>query len=180
MIEVDARGRAALDEVLATLHAERQKAEGPEATWLGASRSLIVRLAGVLELLGSIDGKAVRPGAIGKEQVEAAAALWRDYYWPHAKAVFDSAELSDHAKRVRRVARWLLATQAKDGVARGGSPPRAQPGGDGRRDASTCCSGCTISATSSPISPIATGPAGRPTAGWSIRPWPNRENRQRK
>ena len=113
VIEVDARGRAALDGVLATLHAERQKAEGPEATWLGASRSLIVRLAGVLELLGSIDGKAVRPGAIGKEQVEAAAALWRDYFWPHAKAVFDSAELSDHSKRVRRVARWLLATQAK-------------------------------------------------------------------
>ena len=113
VIEVDARGRAALDGVLATLHAERQKAEGPEATWLGASRSLIVRLAGVLELLGSIDGKVVRPGAIGKEQVEAAAALWRDYFWPHAKAVFDSAELSDHSKRVRRVARWLLATQAK-------------------------------------------------------------------
>jgi hypothetical protein len=113
VIEVDARGRAALDGVLATLHAERQKAEGPEATWLGASRSLIVRLAGVLELLGSIDRKVVRPGAIGKEQVEAAATLWRDYFWPHAKAVFDSAELSDYSKRVRRVARWLLATQAK-------------------------------------------------------------------
>jgi hypothetical protein len=108
VIEVDARGRAALDGVLATLHAERQKAEGPEATWLGTSRSLIVRLAGVLELLGSIDGKVVRPGAIGKEQVEAAAALWRDYFWPHARAVFDSAELSEHAKRVRRVARWLV------------------------------------------------------------------------
>jgi hypothetical protein len=91
VIEVDARGRAALDGVLATLHAERQKAEGPEATWLGTSRSLIVRLAGILVLLGSIDGKVVRPGAIGKEQVEAAATLWR----------------------VRRVARWLLATQAK-------------------------------------------------------------------
>lgn len=108
VIEVDARGRAALDGVLASLHGERQKAEGPEAAWLGKSRSLIVRLSGVLELLASIDGKAKRPGAIGAEQVEAAAALWRDYYWPHAKAVFDSAELSDHAKRVRRVARWLL------------------------------------------------------------------------
>ncbi len=114
VMEVDAHGRAALDGVLASLHAERQKAEGPEATWLGASRSLIVRLAGGLELMGSIDGKVLRPGAIGKEQVEAAAALWRDYYWPHAKAVFDSAELSDHKKRVRRVARWLLATRPKE------------------------------------------------------------------
>lgn len=107
VLAVDARGRAALDKVLAGLHAERQNVEGLEAAWLGKSRSLIVRLAGMLELLATIDGKAMRPGAIGAEQVEAAAALWRDYYWPHAKAVFDSAELSDHAKRVRRVARWL-------------------------------------------------------------------------
>ncbi|MBI2714275.1 MAG: DUF3987 domain-containing protein [Rhizobiales bacterium] len=108
VLAVDARGRAALDKVLAALHAERQNVEGLEAAWIGKSRSLIVRLAGVVELLGSIGGKAVRPGAIGAEQVEAAAALWRGYYWPHAKAVFDSAELSDHSKRVRRVARWLL------------------------------------------------------------------------
>ena len=122
VIEVDARGRAALDGVLATLHAERHKAEGPEATWLGASRSLIVRLAGVLELLGSIDGRVVRPGAIGAEQVEAAAALWRDYFWPHARAVFDSAELSEHSRRVRRVARWLLdkrpATVSREDIRR--------------------------------------------------------------
>lgn len=108
VLAVDDRGRAALDKVLATLHAERQNVEGLEAAWIGKSRSLIVRLAGVIELLGSIDGKVRRPGAIGAEQVEGAAALWRDYYWPHAKAVFDSAELSDHAKRVRRVARWLM------------------------------------------------------------------------
>jgi len=117
VIEVDARGRAALDGVLAGLHDERRKAEGLEAAWLGKSRSLIVRLAGVLELLATIDGKARHPGAIGAEQVEAAAALWRDYFWPHARSVFDSAELSDHAKRVRRVARWLLDTKPK-GVTR--------------------------------------------------------------
>ena len=108
VIDVDARGRAALDDALAALHEARRKAEGLEAAWLGKSRSLIVRLAGALELLATIDGKARRPGAIGAEQVEAAAALWRDYFWPHARSVFDSAELSHHAKRVRRVARWLL------------------------------------------------------------------------
>ena len=122
VMEVDARGLKALDGVLGRLHAERQKAEGPEATWLGVSRSLIVRLAGALELLATIDGKARRPGTIGAEQVEAAAGLWRDYYWPHAKAVFDSAELSDHSKRVRRVARWLLdnrpATVSREEVRR--------------------------------------------------------------
>jgi hypothetical protein len=117
VIDVDARGRAALDAVLAGLHDERRKAEGLEAAWLGKSRSLIVRLAGILELLATVDSKAKRPGAIGAEQVEAAAALWRDYFWPHARSVFDSAELSDHSKRVRRVARWLHGTKPK-GVTR--------------------------------------------------------------
>ena len=51
-----------------------------------------MRLAGVLELLATIDGKTKRPGAIGAEQVEAAAALWRDYFRPHARSVFDSSE----------------------------------------------------------------------------------------
>jgi hypothetical protein len=114
VLAFDDRGRAALDKALAALHAERQNVEGLEAAWIGKSRSLIVRLAGVIELLGSIDGKVVRPGAIGAEQVEAAAALWRDYYWPHAKAVFDSAELSDYSKRVLRVARWLVARRPAD------------------------------------------------------------------
>ena len=122
VLAVDDRGRAALDKVLAALHAERQNVEGLEAAWIGKSRSLIVRLAGVLELLATIDGKAKRPGAIGAEQVEAAATLWRDYYWPHAKAMFDSAELSDHAKRVRRVARWLMdkrpTTVSRDDIRR--------------------------------------------------------------
>ena len=122
VIDVDAHGRAALDVVLAGLHDERRKAEGLEAAWLGKSRSLIVRLAGVLELLATIDGKARRPGAIGAAQVEAAASLWRDYLWPHARSVFDSAELSDHTKRVRRVARWLLdkrpATVSRDDIRR--------------------------------------------------------------
>ena len=108
LVAFDAHGIAALDGVLATLHAERQKTEGLERAWLGRGRSFIVRLAGILELLASADGKCLRPGAIGAGQVEAAAALWRAYWWPHAKAVFDSAELSDHTKRVRRAARWLL------------------------------------------------------------------------
>jgi hypothetical protein len=108
MLSFDARGVATLDGVLATLHAGRQNVEGLEAAWIGKSRSQIVRLAALVELLATVDGKVLRPGAIGAEQVEAAAALWRDYYWPHARAVFDSAELSDHSRRVRRVARWLL------------------------------------------------------------------------
>ncbi len=110
-LRFDERGVKALDGLLIDLHAARRSAEGLEAAWLGKSRSFIVRLAGLLELLGFTGGPRSRPGAIGREQVEAAAALWRNYFWPHARAVFDSAELSDHKQRVRRVARWLRDTR---------------------------------------------------------------------
>lgn len=110
-LRVDERGVKALDGLLTNVNAARRSAEGFEAAWLGKSRAFIVRLAGVLELLGFTGGPRSRPGAIGAEQVEAAAALWRGYFWPHARAVFDIAELSDHKRRVRRVARWLRDTR---------------------------------------------------------------------
>lgn len=110
-LRFDERGVKALDGLLIDLHAARRNAEGYEAAWLGKSKAFIVRLAGVLELLGLAGGPRSRPGAIGSEQVEAAAALWRSYFWAHARAVFDSAELSDHKRRVRRVARWLRETR---------------------------------------------------------------------
>lgn len=107
-LRFDERGVKALDAVLAAAHADRSKAEGLEAAWLGKAGAVIVRLAGALELLG-LDGasRAARPGAIGSEQVKAAATLWRDYFRPHARAVFDNAVLSLHQHRVRRAARWL-------------------------------------------------------------------------
>ena len=121
-LRFDERGVKALDGLLIDLHAARRSAEGFEAAWLGKSRAFIVRLAGILELLGFTGGPRSRPGAIGAEQVEAAAALWRSYFWPHARAVFDGVELSDHKRRVRRVARWLrdtrLATVSRQEITR--------------------------------------------------------------
>ncbi|MBI2739177.1 MAG: DUF3987 domain-containing protein [Rhodospirillales bacterium] len=116
-LRFDERGVKALDGFLTDLDAARQSAEGLEAAWLGKSRAFIVRLAGIMELLGFNGGPRSRPGAIGSEQVDAAAALWRGYFSPHARAVFDSAELSDHKRRVRRVARWLRDTRP-DAVSR--------------------------------------------------------------
>lgn len=107
VLACDAGAVAALDAVLAALHEERRHADGLEAAWIGKGRSQIARLAGCFELMGSVDRKGVRVGAIGRERVEAAATLWRDYYWPHARIVFDGAALSDRRRRERRVARWL-------------------------------------------------------------------------
>ncbi len=108
----DERGLKTLDGVLAKLHAERSKAEGLEAAWLGKGRSFIVRLAAAIELLALAQAPRVRPGAIGSERVETAAVLWKDYFLPHARALFDCVAPTDFSRRVRRVARWLKDSRA--------------------------------------------------------------------
>jgi hypothetical protein len=108
VLPFDERGIEAFDGFLAGLHAERCKAEGLEAAWLGKGPAIIARLAGALELLAwSSSGGAGLPGHIGREQVEAASRLWADYFRAHARAVFDRAVPSDFQRQVRRVARWL-------------------------------------------------------------------------
>jgi hypothetical protein len=111
VLSFDERGVEAFDEFLAGLHADRDRTEGLEAAWLGKGPATVARLAGALELLAwSGSGAPGLPGQIGRDQVEAAGALWTTYCMPHARAVFDRAAPSDFARRVRRVARWLKDT----------------------------------------------------------------------
>ena len=108
VLPFDVHGIKAFDEFLAGLHADRGKSEGLEAAWLGKGPATIVRLAAALELLAwSASGAKGPPGHIGRDQVEAATALWSGYFRPHARAVFDRAVPTDFDRRVRRVARWL-------------------------------------------------------------------------
>jgi hypothetical protein len=98
----------ALDAVLAQLHSQRLSTEGAEAAWLGKGPASIVRLAGVLALLAwSMTGTTERPPPLPRADIERAFRLWKDYFHPHAQAVFDTALPSDFQRRVRRAARWL-------------------------------------------------------------------------
>src|SRR5258708_31164841 len=104
----DEQGLKALDRFLARLHAQRPRAEGPEAHWLGKRAGTAARLAGLRALLtwAGARGSAV-PGPIGREPVEAAVDLWEGYFRPHAQALFDRAVPTGLEQRVRRTARWL-------------------------------------------------------------------------
>ena len=105
---VDERGTKALDEFLSGLQAELREAEGLEMAWLGKGRGVVVRLAGMLELLAwSALGSASPPGHLGREQIERAVRLWSGYFRPHAHALFDRAAPTDRERQARRVARWL-------------------------------------------------------------------------
>ena len=81
-----------------------------EAAWLAKGPGTVARLAAALELLGWSGGPASRPpGPIGRDAVEAAVALWRDYFRPHATAAFNRAGPTDLERHARRVLRWLKA-----------------------------------------------------------------------
>ncbi len=110
----DQRGVEAFDGFLAGLHADRRGTEGLEAAWLGKGRSTVARLAGALELLAwsGTDAPGL-PGHIGREQVEAAATLWSNYFRPHARAVLDHAAPTNSRHRTKRVARWLKEGRVK-------------------------------------------------------------------
>lgn len=92
------------------LHREPRHAESLEAAWLAKGPGTVARLAAALELLGWSGGPASRPpGPIGRDAVEAAVALWCDYFRPHATAAFNRAGPTDLERHARRVLRWLRA-----------------------------------------------------------------------
>jgi hypothetical protein len=104
----DEAGLRAFDTFANHLHDERRDVEGLELAWIGKGASTVTRLAGVLQLLEwSRDASAGGPGAIGREQVERAIALWSDYFRPHALALFHRMAPTEHERRARTVVRWL-------------------------------------------------------------------------
>jgi hypothetical protein len=111
----DASALAAFDAFLAGLHAEQRRAEGLDAAWLGKGQGVVPRLAGVLHLLRwSSLAPSIDVADIGRDTVERAIALWRDYFRPHAKAFFDRVAPCDLDARARRVVRWVQASHRTD------------------------------------------------------------------
>jgi len=99
------------DRFLTHLQEQVSGAEGTEAAWLGKGRGTVVRLAAVLALLDwSRHAATARlPGSVGRDHVQAAIRLWRDYFRPHGRAVLDRCAPSDVERQARRVVRWLKA-----------------------------------------------------------------------
>lgn len=97
-----------LQELLPRLRAFMRDSDGLEAAWIGKAAGTIVRLAGLLSLMEWAATGSKEPCTTVEEQhIERAHALWTDYYWPHAQAVFGQVPSTLDERRVRRVGRWL-------------------------------------------------------------------------
>jgi hypothetical protein len=77
----------------------------------------VLRLAGTLAFLDWSWTGGPEPQTIERRHIEAAMTLFRDYYWPHARAALRQMGVTDKHADVRRVARWIRANH-KTEVAR--------------------------------------------------------------
>jgi len=94
--------------------------DGHELHWFVKGETTALRLAGTLAYMAwamarskpSASGydsivAAMEPEVIDKQFVAAAIRLWRDFFWPHARAALRQIGLTDRHKDARIVLRWI-------------------------------------------------------------------------
>ncbi len=89
--------------------AEAGKFDGRDAAWWGKGPGTVLRLAGTLTFLAwaiQPQGTA-EPAQVPAWTIKAAARLWRDYLWPHARAVFRTAGSSPRDSQSQKILRWI-------------------------------------------------------------------------
>lgn len=96
------------------LHDGKMALDGREREWWAKGATQVLRLAGTLAYLAWAMRDEDEPNEIGEEFIGAAVRLWRDYFWPHARAALRQVGLSDRHANARRVLRWLRANGKED------------------------------------------------------------------
>src|SRR5262249_52736580 len=103
------------DAFCARCHDEAGRGDGLQAGWFGKGPGTVARLAAILSLLAASERREPGCLAIDAAAVTNAAALWSDYFRPHALAAL--GEVTEVAMgrpdtQVARVMRWLRETGA--------------------------------------------------------------------
>jgi hypothetical protein len=104
--------------------------DGRERQWFVKGETQVLRLAGTLAYMAwaislatpsssGVEGiaGALEPNTIDEQFMVAAIRLWREYFWPHARAALRQIGLSGRHTNARRVLRWIKAN-AKTEVSR--------------------------------------------------------------
>ena len=96
--------------------------DGHELQWLVKGEIMVLRLAGTMAYMAwaisllapsanGVSGIAtsLEPKTIEKQFMADAIRLWREFFWPHARAALRQIGLSDAHKNARGVLRWIKA-----------------------------------------------------------------------
>ena len=94
--------------------------DGHERQWLVKGETAVLRLAGTLAYMAwaiglgapamnGLDGitGSLEPETIDEQFMKAAIRLWREFFWPHARAALRQIGSSDRHREARRALRWI-------------------------------------------------------------------------
>ncbi len=88
----------------------RKALDGREREWFAKGPGQVLRLAGTLCWLDwAMAGQVEEPRQIDAGYINSAIRLWRDYFYPHARAALRQIGLTDQHANARRVLRWARA-----------------------------------------------------------------------
>jgi hypothetical protein len=118
---------AAFEEFRKWVDKTKRGLDGHERQWLDKGETVVLRLAGTLAYmawaialgapsangLDAITG-CLEPKTIDERSMKAAIRLWRDFFWPHARAALRQIGLSDRHREERRAMRWIKAQRKKE------------------------------------------------------------------
>jgi replicative DNA helicase len=99
---------------------EPQLAEGAPlsclAGWANKLAGAVARLSVIMHMAGTLGVRGTWNVPIGRKTVEAAVAIGRDYYLPHARAAFGLMGSDERSKDAARVVGWLVARLKRETV----------------------------------------------------------------
>jgi hypothetical protein len=101
------------------VHEAKNALDGRERQWFVKGETNVLRLAGTLAYMnwaislgapgGGIEAitRSLEPKVIAEDSMVAAVSLWRDFFWPHARAALRQIGLSERHALSRRALRWI-------------------------------------------------------------------------
>ena len=107
-VPLSPRALAAFEIFRQTNFQARAEFDGRDREYLAKAPGQTLRLAGALAYLHWAFSGGAEPDCIAEEYVTAAAALWQDYFWPHARSALRLICVDRYAD-ARRVLKWLQA-----------------------------------------------------------------------
>jgi hypothetical protein len=108
-VQLSGDARAAFEQFRQFRHQGKDALDGREREWWAKGNSHVLRLAGTLCFLDWAMKGGPEPDRIGLAFMRAAVRLWRDYFWPHARAALRQAGVSERHANARRALRWIRA-----------------------------------------------------------------------
>jgi Protein of unknown function (DUF3987)/Bifunctional DNA primase/polymerase, N-terminal len=91
------------------VHEEQEQLYGREREWWGKGPAHVLRLALTLAYMDWAWAGGLEPKEIAAQYIKRAVMLWRDYFWPHARAALRQMGFSDKHSDARRALLWMRA-----------------------------------------------------------------------